>query len=234
MNKQDGNNRVSVIMTVHNGAKYIEESINSILSQTYKVDEIIVINDGSTDTTASVLEKFEDEILVLHQNKSGIAAGWNKGVMQSTGNFISFLDSDDYWPSYKIERQMNTLSQKPASKVSFGYVKQFYSPELSKEERALKRCPDKPEPGFSSGCMLIDKQDFMNIGLFNPKWKKGIFSDWFMRAKDLGLPMHMDESIFLYRRIHLENHGILKREKYNDYVRMLRESLDRRRSENER
>lgn len=234
MNKNDINNRVSVIMTVHNGAKYIEESINSILSQTRKVDEIIVINDGSTDATANILATFENKLLVIHQNKSGIAVSWNKGVKQSTGNFISFLDADDYWPAYKIERQMKTLRLKPASMVSFGYVKQFYSPELSKEERALKRCPDKPEPGYSSGCMLINKQDFMNVGLFNTKWEKGIFSDWFLRAKDLGMSMHMDELVFLYRRIHLENHGILKREKYNDYVRMLKESLDRRRSENKR
>jgi len=230
MKKNDLNNRVSVIMTVHNGAKYIEESINSILSQTHKVDEVIIVNDGSTDGTSDILAQFENDILVLHQNKSGIAVSWNKGVKQSTGNFISFLDADDYWPSFKIERQMKTLLLKTSSTVSFGYVKQFYSPELSKEERALKRCPDKPEPGFSSGTMLIRKKDFMNVGLFNPKWSKGIFSDWFLRAKDLGMPMHMDESVFLYRRIHLDNHGILKREKYNDYVRMLKESLDRRRS----
>lgn len=230
MKEKDINNRVSVIMTVHNGEKYIEESINSILSQTLKVYEIIVINDGSTDATTNILAKFKNEVLVLHQSKSGIAVSWNKGVGESTGNFISFLDADDYWPAYKIERQMKTLQISSASTISFGYVKQFYSPELSKEERALKRCPDRPEPGFSSGCMLINKEDFMNVGLFKPKWEKGIFSDWFLRAKDMGMPMHMDESIFLYRRIHLDNHGILKREKYNDYVRMLKESLGRRRS----
>ena len=230
MKKYDLNNRVSVIMTVHNGAKYTEESINSILSQTHKVDEVIIVNDGSTDGTSDILAQFNDKILVLNQEKSGIARGWNRGVQSATGFYISFLDSDDYWPADKIDRQMKTLRSKTEKTISFGHVKQFYSPELSAEERTLKRCPEKPEPGFSSGTMLIRKKDFMNVGLFNPKWSKGIFSDWFLRAKDLGMPMHMDESVFLYRRIHLDNHGILKREKYNDYVRMLKESLDRRRS----
>lgn len=228
----DTGDAVSVIMTVHNGEKYLEESVNSILSQTRKVDEIIIVNDGSTDGTSEILAQFDNKILVLNQMKSGIAIGWNRGVQEANGTYISFLDSDDYWPSNKIDRQIKTLRSKTEITISFGHVKQFYSPELLEEERALKRCPEKPEPGFSSGTMLIRKQDFMSVGLFNPKWTKGIFSDWFLRAKDLDQTMHMDESIFLYRRIHLENHGILKREKYNDYVRMLKESLDRRRSEN--
>lgn len=225
-------NTVSVIMTVQNGERYLEESINSILSQTHKAYEIIIVNDGSTDGTSKILEQFRDEILILNQEKSGIAAGWNSGIQKSTGKYISFLDSDDYWPTNKIERQLEIVSSNSEITMSFGYVKQFYSPELSEEERALKRCPEKPAPGFSSGTMLISKQDFMSVGMFNPKWSKGIFSDWFLRAKDLGMTMHMNKTTFLYRRIHLNNHGILKREKYNDYVRMLKESLDRRRSEN--
>ena len=230
MRKIDDGETVSVIMTVHNGEKYLHESINSILSQTRKVDEIIIVNDGSTDGTSDVLAQFNDKILVLNQEKSGIARGWNRGVQSATGFYISFLDSDDYWPTNKIERQLGIMSSNSEISISFGYVKQFYSPELSAEERIVKRCPEKPEPGFSSGTMLIRKKDFMSVGLFNPKWSKGIFSDWFLRAKDLDLSMHMDKTTFLYRRIHLNNHGILKREKYNDYVRMLKESLDRRRS----
>jgi glycosyltransferase involved in cell wall biosynthesis len=232
MGKIDGGDTVSVIMTVHNGEKYLEQSIDSILSQTRKVDEIIIVNDGSTDGTSEILAQFNDKILVLNQEKSGIAIGWNKGVQAAIGKYISFLDSDDYWPVNKIERQLEILSSKSEITISFGYVKQFYSPELTDEMRALKKCPENPEPGFSSGTMLINRDTFMSVGLFNPKWKKGIFSDWFLRATDLELSTHMDKNVFLYRRIHTKNHGILKRDKYNDYVHMLKESLDRRRSKN--
>lgn len=78
--------------------------------------------------------------------------------------------------------------------------------------------------------MMIRKDRFLDVGYFNPEWRKGIFSDWYLRATEAGLSIHMDTSVMLHRRIHDSNHGVTQRDKYVDYVRMLKASLDRKRN----
>jgi glycosyltransferase involved in cell wall biosynthesis len=220
---------VSVVMIVHNGEKYIREALESIFNQTYTNIEVIVIDDGSTDRTKQEIELTCKKIRYIFQEKSGIAVAMNRGVAESQGVFLSFLDSDDIWETTKMEKQVVYMQNNPDIFACFGYVKQFFSPELTKELTKSFYCPPDPVPGYHSGTMLIRKSEFLRIGLFDTKWQKGIFSDWFMRAKEKNISMHLFEDVFLYRRIHLKNHGITQRESYRDYVKMLKDSLDRRR-----
>jgi len=99
--------KVSVILTAYNGEKYICEAIDSVLSQTYKDFEIIVIDDGSTDSTATKLKEYGDDIKYIYQNNSGTANALNKGIKNSIGDYIAFIDQDDVWISNKIEKQIN-------------------------------------------------------------------------------------------------------------------------------
>ncbi len=89
--------KVSVVIPTHNRANYIAHAVESVLDQTFRDYEIIVINDGSTDNTQEVLKKFEDKIKLLHQENKGIAQTRNRAIQESTGEYIAFLDSDDYW-----------------------------------------------------------------------------------------------------------------------------------------
>ena len=91
--------KVSVIVPVYNTSKYLDECINSIIKQTYKNLEIIFINDSSNDDSLEVISKYKDKrikIIDLKENK-GVAVARNKGIEISTGDYICFLDSDDYW-----------------------------------------------------------------------------------------------------------------------------------------
>ena len=106
-------NKVSVIVPVYNTSIYLEECINSIINQTYKNLEIIIINDGSTDDSLKVINNFKDKRIKIIDFKSnkGVSVARNKGVEESTGDFICYLDSDDYWNLKKIEKQVKFIKK---------------------------------------------------------------------------------------------------------------------------
>ena len=97
---------VSVVIPTYNCGRYIEEAVNSVLSQTYRSLEIIVVDDGSTDDTAGRLEKYTDRIRFVSQKNSGPSRARNVGMELSTGEYIAFLDADDRWLPEKLERQL--------------------------------------------------------------------------------------------------------------------------------
>lgn len=88
---------VSVIVPTYNRSYCVGEAIDSILSQSCPADEIVVVDDGSTDNTNDILSKYKDHIIVIRQANSGAAAARNTGIRNTTGTWITFLDSDDLW-----------------------------------------------------------------------------------------------------------------------------------------
>ena len=105
--------KVSVILPTYNRANYIARALDSILVQTYKDYEIIVVDDGSTDATSEVLKHFSDKIKYIRQSNQGSATARNRGIQESKGEYIAFLDSDDYWVPEKLQEQVNVLAVHP-------------------------------------------------------------------------------------------------------------------------
>jgi glycosyltransferase involved in cell wall biosynthesis len=100
---------VSAVIPTHNCARYLPDAIESVLAQSRPADEILVIDDGSTDETEEVLRAYRDRITVLHQAKAGVSAARNAGIAHATGDWIAFLDADDVWESEKLSRQLEAL-----------------------------------------------------------------------------------------------------------------------------
>lgn len=100
--------KVSVIMPVFNAEKYLEDAIKSVLSQTYKNIELVIVNDGSIDNTESIVQKYLDNknIVYIKQDNRGLPSARNTGIKNSTGELIAFLDSDDLWYPNKVEEQV--------------------------------------------------------------------------------------------------------------------------------
>ncbi len=96
---------VSVIIPTYNRVKTIERAVNSVLAQTWTEQEVIVVDDGSTDQTGEILKVYGDKIRVIRQQNGGVSAARNAGIKAATGEIISFLDSDDEWLPSKTERQ---------------------------------------------------------------------------------------------------------------------------------
>ncbi len=101
---------ISVVIPVYNGANHIAEAIQSALDQTVLPDEIIVVDDGSTDDTLSVLAQFGSTIRIIRQKNKGNAAARNTGVLTARGTWIAVLDADDVWEPQKLETQLKHTS----------------------------------------------------------------------------------------------------------------------------
>lgn len=105
---------VSVVMSVFNGEKYVADAIESILNQTYKNWELIIINDGSTDKTDEIIQKYHDtRIFYVSQKNMGLTKSLNKGILMSKGEYIARLDADDRAFPERIEKQVDYFSKKP-------------------------------------------------------------------------------------------------------------------------
>ncbi len=106
--------RVSVIVPVYNGAKTVAEALQSVFAQSYKDYEVIVVNDGSTDSTAEVLAGFGDKIRLISLGQNGgQSAARNLGASQARGDYLAFLDQDDIWYTHKLEWQVAVLDDNP-------------------------------------------------------------------------------------------------------------------------
>lgn len=115
---------VSVIMTAYNSEKYIKESIESVLSQTHKNIQFIIINDGSTDKTDDIIKSFSDtriEYYSLSEN-SHIAHATNIGFSKVRGNYVAIMDSDDLWHPRKLEKQLIFLKDNPQHSCCFSWL----------------------------------------------------------------------------------------------------------------
>ena len=112
--------KVSVIIPTYNCDRYICQAIDSVLAQTFQDLEIIVMDDGSTDNTRLVLERYGDQIRYIYQENQERSVARNNGIRQSTGEYVAFLDADDVWREDKLARQVKVLDRHP--EVSLVYA----------------------------------------------------------------------------------------------------------------
>lgn len=145
------NSKVSIIVPVYNVEKYIEKCIVSLLEQTYTNIEIIIVNDGSTDNSGNLcaqLKKRDDRIKVYHKKNGGLSSARNYGIKKSTGDYLAFIDSDDY-VSHKMIENLLQLSCKTDSDIIICNYCQFFENseanfsfdekyEVLEQEEALK------------------------------------------------------------------------------------------------
>ncbi|WP_460205553.1 glycosyltransferase family 2 protein [Scytonema sp. NUACC21] len=111
---------VSVIIPVYGVEKYIGDTIQSVLSQTYKNLEIIVVNDDSPDGSLGICQQFTDSrIKIICQKNRGLAGARNTGIRHATGDYIAFLDGDDLWLAQKIEKHIEHLENNPKVGISY-------------------------------------------------------------------------------------------------------------------
>lgn len=114
---------ISVVIPVYNGAKTIGETIASVLNQTLSDFEIVVINDGSQDSTLDVLRSISDpRIKIFSYANAGQAMSRNRGIAHASGEFIALLDADDLWAPDKLEAQYNALEAHPDAVVAYSWT----------------------------------------------------------------------------------------------------------------
>ena len=139
--------RISVIIPTYNSAVFLPEAVESVLSQTFLPQEVIVVDDGSTDNTEDVLEPFRRRIHYIRQENQGPAVARNRGIAEAKGDLIAFLDADDVWVPEKTEIQVKVLRENPR----IGLVHSYFDRLDMAEQRIMPRHEMK---GFSGDCYL--------------------------------------------------------------------------------
>lgn len=203
------NPRISVILSVYNGGKYIKEAVESILNQTFKDFEFIIIDDGSTDTTASVLDSFKDPriIRLVNKNNIGLVQSLNKGLHVASGEFVARMDADDMSVSDRFEKQIDFLEKHPDVGVLGTAMQQvdakgkilsvFQSPE--KHDDILYRMLF--DTALAHATVMMRKDVVMQAGGYDPKFihveDTELWSRLILKTKFANLP----EALYI-RRLH--------------------------------
>lgn len=174
------NKEVSVVIPAYNREKTIRRCINSVLSQTYPVREIIVVDDGSQDNTVRILEEeYKDSVIVIKQSHKGAQAARNAGIIAAKSEYIAFLDSDDEWLDKKMELQMKVLEEKPDAVVcGNGYVEQNGVKKIFKLQghngNVYKAALNDSFALFPT--VVSKKENFVKIGLLDERVPA--FQEW--------------------------------------------------------
>ena len=214
---------VSVVIPVFNGERFLREAVESVLDQKYSPVEIIIVDDGSTDDTATVTRSFSETVRYLHQSNQGPAAARNRGIEHAQGSLIAFADADDLWPAGKLELQLSYLLRDPNIDIVLGRIQQVVLSETESQQFA--------EPAFSVnlGSAVIRASVFERVGLFDETMRYSEDVDWFMRAREGGAAIVTIDAVTLLYRQHEQNMTRGKSTSELNVLKVLKKSLDRRR-----
>jgi len=165
--------KITTIIPTFNRAEFLAQTLESVFRQTRPADEIIVVDDGSTDHTRDVLAQFQDRIRIIQQENRGVSAARNMGIRYARHEWLAFLDSDDLWLPRKLERQVEALNSQPEYRVCYtneewrkdgqwrnqGKRHQKYSGWIY--DKCLPLCIISPSS------VIVHKSVFETVGLFD-------------------------------------------------------------------
>lgn len=222
------NTSISVIIPAYNNRDFILQAVSSVLNQTIKASEIIVVDDGSSDNTSDLIKsKFKNQVILLKQKNQGISAARNLGIKKSTGEYIAFLDADDIWLEDKLEMQLQALKKHPEVSIVFTQAQNRLNNEMQFEESSNLAYPIVP--GFIPSCCFLKREVIEKTGLFDQSVKLGEFAEWYGRAIDQGYKVYMVKKLLVLRRIHDHNHSLVNLSNQYKYLHILKEKIDRNR-----
>jgi glycosyltransferase involved in cell wall biosynthesis len=199
---------VSTVTTSYNKGPYLAEAIDSALAQDYPYQEILVIDDGSTDHTPDVAGAYQDQIRYIRQENRGPSGAKNRGVLEARGEFIAFLDGDDRWRPGKLSKQIKCLRRNPAAALIYtdrlvlrdGAI---VSPSLRMEGKHLYRgrvldqlLMEMLIP-FSS--TVVRRKCLIEVGLFDERRRAADDYDLWLRIGRLYEMDYVDEVLLEYR-----------------------------------
>jgi glycosyltransferase involved in cell wall biosynthesis len=221
---------ISVIIPVYNGQRYLREAIDSALHQTLPPQQIIVVDDGSTDDSGQIARSYATPVTVVTQETRGTSGARNRGLIEATGAMIAFLDADDRYLPRKLEHQAHVLADQPAASMCICQVSEFWSPE----EPDPGNRPVDQAPQFrlgQAGTWLVRREAFDRIGAFNvtPQYQFAEGSEWFSRIEAAGLGVARTERMLIERRLHASNKTNDSKAHLDGIMALMKRRIDLRR-----
>ncbi len=199
---------ISVVVPVYNVEQYLEKCIDSILGQTYPNIELILVDDGSTDGSSEICDKYafeHDNIKTIHRENGGLSAARNTGVKASNGDYVGFIDSDDYISSVFYESLYSAIAQTGVSMAAMRRGVDFFDGEEPDLERDIR---------FASNFELLTEEQYQVEILYQRSWAGAV---WRLYARELAESVYFPEGLYYeddetaYRYVHeCERVAVLK------------------------
>ena len=221
----DGRPRVSVVIPVKNGERYLADAIASVRRQALPSLEIVVVDDGSTDGTRRIVERDFPECRYRYQETAGPGPARNAGLAMSRGELIGFLDADDVFTDRGLSALCARLDGNEQAAIAMGTVQAIRAPSDGSAPFAPH---GEPVRCYNVGSVLVRRALFDQVGGFDPRYRHCEDVDWFMRAQEHGAVFDVvDDVVLLYRR----HEGNMSRDSAGAayLAQVLKASLDRRR-----
>jgi glycosyltransferase involved in cell wall biosynthesis len=221
--------RLSVILPVKNGQRHLEAALRSVQINCGTYDELIVIDDQSTDNTAEILQTFKLalSVTILQGRGQGPIHARNDGLKVARGKYITFLDHDDYWPAQRVDSHLDLLNAQPRAFVAIG------------KTQYVSDSPDSQQPQHSRdhpaifhvhlGASTFRQAVFNEVGFFDEALSYSEDHDLFFRIREAGQFIHPLDHISLYYRVHETNMTLNKSIADLQLLRVIQKSLERRR-----
>ncbi len=221
--------KVTVIIPSYNCDAYIAETIDSILNQTFKDIELIVVDDGSTDKTPEIVERYGEPVRLIRQQNQRVCAARNRGIREAKGKFICLMDHDDYWYPEKLERQLEEFARHPDAGVVYSsFIRWHQGPDgnfPSPDSHDRTSIPDDLDPEYSGwiyhqfllDCWMLTSSAMFRSEVFG---KCGVFDEalpysedwelWFRISREY-MMMQLRRPYTLYRQ-HLQQGNLIVRD----------------------
>jgi glycosyltransferase involved in cell wall biosynthesis len=216
---------VTVIVPVYNGEKYLRESLESTCAQEFDSYEVIVVDDGSTDSTAEIARSFP--VRYLRQENQGQGAAKNAGLNLARGRFIAFQDHDDVVPPTKLRVQSDYLLEHPETGCVLGRNEWIF--EDGEPPAWMTRDPIYGDlGGIQPGTAMIRVEDLRKVGGFDVTYRWWHYQNLFVRLREQGVRIDVLTDVVLIRRLHGKN-MTLSPPTDHPLLRTMREKVERER-----
>jgi len=204
------NNKVSIVVPVYNAGKYIEETMDSVLSQTYTDWELLLVLNGCTDDSAEVIARYQEAhpdkaIRVIEEkNNKGAAMARNRGVNEATGRYIAYVDADDVWQPQKLEHMLRFMKEKKGAFAFSGYE---FADENAKGTGKIVRVPDQMDyraalrnTTIFTSTVVFDTEKLSKEKIQMPNIKSEDTALWWSILREGYTAYGLNENLVLYRR----------------------------------
>jgi glycosyltransferase involved in cell wall biosynthesis len=206
---------VTVVITTYNYGRFVTQAVESVLAQTYRHVNILVVDDGSSDDTKERLAAYADRIRYIYQENQSVAAARNTGIRAAPSNLIAFLDADDLWHPRKLEVQMRCLAEHPdvglvavdrlaETATAWPPAEDYEHPEarpIALEELIL-------QPHFAPSGVLVRRECFDKVGFFDTRLRNAEDYDMWIRIASCFPVVKLEVPLWWYR-VHGANKSYL-------------------------
>ncbi len=203
----DRNSMISIIVPVYNAAKYIKDTIDSVLLQDYENFEVILVNDCSTDESIKIIDSYRKDPrirLISNTSNQGAAASRNIGISEANGDFITFLDSDDVWDSHKLSKELTFMKSKD---IAFAFTSYEFGDENAKGTGKYVNVPAQltykealSRTVIFTSTVMFDMSKLTKDDIKMPLVASEDTATWWKLLRNGHTAYGLNESLVIYRR----------------------------------